>query len=568
MNPNTLSDRDTRRYDIDWLRVFATYLLLLFHVGMVFNPAPFYHVRNADVSLFFLILCGFIGLWHMPLFFLLAGWSAFASLSTRGTGEFLKERFFRLFVPLVTGCILLMPSIKYLELSSGLDANYTGLYVAPALQDSFRQVIQSGLPVAAPFNESFLDFLPTFFTDLSRFTWAHLWFVAYLLTFTILYLPLFGRLLRSGEWFKGGMSRWWVYVPILPLALIQVTMRERWPGLQNLINDWANFTYYSIFLIVGFLLARFPSLEKAAHSERKRALMIGLIATVVLLLGVLRAFSSPAVLLAHTAIAGWCFVLAFLGWARRLLSFTTPALGYLTESAFPVYLLHQSAIVIPGYFLIHLPLGLWTKFVVLFAVSSALTLAVYHLLVRPFAVPRFLCGMKARAYALRPRLAPGLTAAGVMLAAVVAIGTATSGAASHQLAASPIGRWYAEGGAAQVEISDCGGELCGRVVWLRSPFDENGCELRDRYNPDQSLRHRSVIGLDIVRGLAPSSGAEAVWKGGTIYDPGSGNTYRASLTVVGENRIELRGYVGIPLIGRTTSWFRVGSEPETCREAS
>ena len=154
-----------------------------------------------------------------------------------------------------------MPSIKYLELSSGLDANYTGLYVAPALQDSFRQVIPSGLPVAAPFNESFLDFLPTFFTDLSRFTWAHLWFVVYLLTFTILYLPLFGRILHAREWFKGGMSPVWVYAPILPLAVIQVTMRERWPGLQNLIDDWANFTYYSTFLIAGFLLARFPRLE-------------------------------------------------------------------------------------------------------------------------------------------------------------------------------------------------------------------------------------------------------------------------------------------------------------------
>jgi fucose 4-O-acetylase-like acetyltransferase len=179
--------------------VCATYLLVLFHTGMVFNPAPFYHVRNTDVSFFFLILCGFINLWHMPLFFLLAGWSTFASLSKRGTGEFLKERFFRLFVPLVTGCILLMPAIKYCELSSGFDANYTGLSVVPALQDSFRQVIPSGLPAAAPLNESFLDFLPTFFTDLSRFTWAHLWFVVYLLTFTILYLPPSARANGSSE---------------------------------------------------------------------------------------------------------------------------------------------------------------------------------------------------------------------------------------------------------------------------------------------------------------------------------------------------------------------------------
>ncbi len=563
MNSNTLSDSDTRRYDIDWLRVFATYLLLLFHVGMVFNPAPFYHVRNTDVSFFFLILCGFISLWHMPLFFLLAGWSAFASLSIRGTGDFLKERFFRLFVPLVTGCILLMPSIKYLELSSGLDANYTGLYVAPALQESFHQVIPSGLPTAPPFSESFLDFLPTFFTNLSRFTWAHLWFVAYLLTFTILYLPLFGRILRSREWFKGGMSVLWVYAPILPLAVIQVTMRERWPGLQNLIDDWANFAYYSTFLIAGFLLARFPSLEMAAQAERKRALAIGLIATFVLLLGVLGVFSSPAVILAHTAIAGWCFVLAFLGWARRLLSFTTPALRYLTESAFPVYLLHQSAIVIPGYFLIQLPLGLLTKFVLLFVVSSTLTLAVYHLLVRPFAVPRFLCGMKARARALRPRLAPGLTAAGVMLGALVAFGTATSSEASHQLAASPTGRWYAEGGAAQVDVSDCGGALCGRVTWLRSPFDENGCDLRDRYNPDPALRERPVIGVQILSGLEPAG--DHVWTGGVVYDPASGNTYHCTLSLEDENRLRLRGYIGVPLFGRTTTWIRVGSENQMCQ---
>jgi glucan biosynthesis protein C len=562
MSSNTLSDRDTRRYDIDWLRVFATYLLLLFHVGMVFNPTPFYHVRNTDVSLFFLILCGFISLWHMPLFFLLAGWSAFSSLSRRGTGEFLKERFFRLFVPLVTGCILLMPSIKYLELSSGLDANYTGLYVAPALQASFRQVIPSGLPVAAPFNETFLEFLPTFFTTLSRFTWAHLWFVAYLLTFTLLYLPLFRRILGSREWFRGGVSPWWVYAPIVPLAIIQVTMREHWPGLQNLINDWANFAYYSLFLIAGFLLARFPALEMAAQAERKRALAIGLSATLVLLFAVLGVFASPTVILAHTAIAGWCFVLACLGWARRLLSFTTPALRYLTESAFPVYLLHQSAIVIPGYFLIQLPLGPGTKFVSLFVLSSALTLAVYHLLVRPFAVPRFLCGMKARPGSLHPRLAPGLTTAGLMLVAMVAVGTTASSGASPRVSASPIGRWYAEGGAAQVDVSDCDGELCGRVMWLRSPFDENGCELRDRYNPDPASRERPVVGVQILSGLEPS-GDE--WTGGAIYDPASGNTYHCTLSTEGENRLRLRGYVGVPLFGRTTTWIRVGAENQMCQ---
>ena len=406
-----------RRHDIDWLRVFATYLLLLFHVAMVFNPAPFYHIRNADLSFIFLIVCGFIGLWHMPLFFLLAGWSAFASLSLRGTGGFVRERFFRLFVPLVAGCVLLMPAIKYLELSSGLDANYTGLYVAPELQAGFRQIIPSGLPVAAPFEQTFFEFLPSFFTDLTRFTWAHLWFVAYLLTFTLLYLPLFAGIRGSSRWLERRVSPIWVYAPIVPLAIVQVTMRERWPGLQNLVDDWANFAYYSTYLIAGFLLARFSALESAVHREWKRALAIAVASTLVLLLGVLQVFTSPAVILANSAIAGWCYVVALLGWSRERLSFRTPALDYLTESAFPVYLLHQAAIVIPGYFLIQLPLPLWAKFILLLVVASSLTVSAYHVLVRPFALTRFLCGMKGRTRIATRRIAAGATTAGFLVAA-------------------------------------------------------------------------------------------------------------------------------------------------------
>jgi uncharacterized protein (DUF2147 family) len=553
-----------RRYDIDWLRVSATYLLLLFHVGMVFNPAPFYHIRNTDQSFAMLILCGFIGLWHMPLFFLLAGWSAFSSLSVRSTGGFLRERFFRLFVPLVAGCVLLMPAIKYLELSSGLDANYSGLYVAPSLEAGFRKVIPSGLPVAVPFDESFLSFVPTFFTHLSRFTWGHLWFVAYLLTFTLLYLPLFRRIRASREGFEHA-SALWIYAPILPLAIIQMAMRERWPGLQNLIDDWANFAYYSVYLVAGFTLARFPALEAAMHLEHRRALAIGLAATVVLLLGVVGVFAAPKVLLASTAIAGWCFVVALLGWARRKLAFSTALLAYLTESAFPVYLLHQWAIVVPGYFLIRQPLGLWTKFFLLLLVSTALTIAIYHLLVRPFSFPRFLCGMKTRERSIHGRLAVALTSTAAGLLLVLAAGITPSSKAAPMRLASPIGHWYAEGGAAQVEITECSHGLCGRVASLRSPFDENGCGLLDVNNPDPQQRRRPVLGLEILHAAAGSAGDPQAWSG-TIYDPGSGHTYSCTIRYEGEDRLQLRGYIGVPLIGRTTTWIRVGREGQTCRD--
>jgi uncharacterized protein (DUF2147 family) len=130
--------------------------------------------------------------------------------------------------------------------------------------------------------------------------------------------------------------------------------------------------------------------------------------------------------------------------------------------------------------------------------------------------------------------------------------------------AEPLGQWYAEGGAAVVEIALCGDGPCGRVVWLHSPLDEDGCELRDKNNPDPALRNRPVVGLQILGGLVASDHKHVSWTGGTIYDPVSGNTYRCRLELDGHDRLRLRGYVGIPLVGRSTTWTRVGSDKTRC----
>jgi peptidoglycan/LPS O-acetylase OafA/YrhL len=397
-------DRPERRHDLDWLRVFATYMLFVFHVAMVFNPAPFYHIRNHEVALVMLILCGFISLWHMPLFFLLAGWSAFSSLRARGRRSFLNERFLKLLIPLLIGCALYGPAIKYLELSSGMDANYSGLYVSEALAPSFHSVIPSGLPTAPVFEESFLEFLPSFYTRLERFTWSHLWFIAYLFTFTLLYAPLFFRLART----RARLTRpraLWVYLPIVPLALIQLTLRERYPGLQNLYSDWANFGYYSVYLVVGFLLAREPELERVLHGERRRALGLALAATSLLLLAVLGVLHSTPLVLAGSAAAGWCWVVALLGFVHARVRESSPRRRYLVESAYPVYILHQPSIVLIGYALIQLPAsgaaGIAIKFGALLLLSVAAVLAVYHFAIRRSPILRFAHGMKPGA-ATRP----------------------------------------------------------------------------------------------------------------------------------------------------------------------
>jgi glucan biosynthesis protein C len=579
--PMQVSGTDGRRPDIDWLRIFATYLLFVFHGAMIFNPAPFFHVRNDQTSMVMLVVAGFISLWHMPLFFLLAGWSAAASLRLRGAAGFLRERTRRLAIPLVIGCVTIGPLIKYFELRSGLDLNHRGLSASAELQEGFAQVIPGGLPVAPPFEEGFLEFLPTFFSGLDRFTWGHLWFVAYLLVFSVLFLPVMLMLVRGAR--RAGQARHvrggfalppragCVYLPLVPLVAAQVLLRPYWPGIQNLYDDWANVAYYSTYLFAGLMLARSPALERVLDGERRRALAIASATTVMLLAGVLGVFRSEAVMLAGSAVAGWCFVVAILGYARGAFTRDGPAMHYLRESAFPVYIIHQLSLVLVGYVVVQWSLGIAAKYAIVLVLAVLLTMAFYHFVVRRVPVLRFAYGMRPLPRAARGVGVPSVTGGPVRVGAagplVLALGFLLASAQPSCAAAGqdPRGVWWAEGGSARVEILDCGPRLCGRVVWLRSPFGIDGCPLLDVHNPHADLRARPVLGIDILTNLEPEPGRPRRWVGGSIYDPGRGSTYSCTLDVDGD-RLELRGYIGLPLIGRTTTWYRVGTEDgRTCR---
>ena len=123
-----------------------------------------------------------------------------------------------------------------------------------------------------------------------------------------------------------------------------------------------------------------------------------------------------------------------------------------------------------------------------------------------------------------------------------------------------LGKWKTEHEESRVEIYNCGDKLCGKVVWLMEPFYTDskdgppGAPLVDSKNSDPALRSRPIIGLRIMEGF--SSIGENSWGNGTCYDPKSGKSYRGKIRLVKPPRLELRGYVGIPLFGRTAVWTR------------
>jgi len=138
---------------------------------------------------------------------------------------------------------------------------------------------------------------------------------------------------------------------------------------------------------------------------------------------------------------------------------------------------------------------------------------------------------------------------------------ALSGAAllsNAALAASPEGIWMPEGGGLKVELSNCAGNLCGRVVWLGEPLDQEGQPKTDRLNPDPSKRDRPLIGLEVVHGMSPAGPDR--WSG-VIYNADDGRTYRANLRVTDERTAVLEGCIlKVLCLGHT--WTRVASPLE------
>jgi uncharacterized protein (DUF2147 family) len=118
---------------------------------------------------------------------------------------------------------------------------------------------------------------------------------------------------------------------------------------------------------------------------------------------------------------------------------------------------------------------------------------------------------------------------------------------------SPVGIWKNDD--ATFEIFEDQGKLSGKIVALREPRTPEGKEKTDIHNPDAAKRERPIIGLVFLSGFTQKS--QTRWENGTIYDPKSGNTYSCSMQLDGPEKIDMRGFIGISLIGRTDVWTRV-----------
>ncbi|ACU05246.1 MULTISPECIES: DUF2147 domain-containing protein [Pedobacter] len=117
-----------------------------------------------------------------------------------------------------------------------------------------------------------------------------------------------------------------------------------------------------------------------------------------------------------------------------------------------------------------------------------------------------------------------------------------------------IGKWINSSGEAHVDITKKGEKYFGKIVWLKEPKDEKGNVKTDVKNPDENQRKQPILGLEILKNFVFDEGK---WTDGKIYDPKSGKTYSCNMTMKGNDILNMRGYIGFSLIGRSETWKRV-----------
>ncbi len=369
-------EQGARLHYIDWLRVLAVLLLFPFHTSRVFNAGEPFYIKSEFLSHALDFTLWFISLWHMQLLFVLAGASAYFSLRKRTGGVFVRERVTRLLVPLAFGILVLIPPQTWV--GAQYNSGYTGSYLSYLTSGDFlRWNIQEAGDYYGGFGI------------------GQLWFILFLFVISLLALPLFSWWRKSGApaaWLAERIARplWW-WIPALALLLA-----EAFPAVAG-----KNLAYYLVFFVLGYLTMASERFVVGAQRHAGLCLAGGWVACAAFIAGTPLRETTPDpslvrvgfVLLA--SVGAWATIIGMLGLGRRFLNAASPALNYLAEGSYPIYILHQTAIVLAGFFLVTgvVP-GPWPlQWIAVLTVAVAASFGGYEVVRRTGAL-RFLFGMR------------------------------------------------------------------------------------------------------------------------------------------------------------------------------
>jgi hypothetical protein len=351
----------TRLYYVDWLRVIAFAILIAYHSSVAFFPDMKWLISSPQGSETLSLVMMYPRAWRLALLFFVSGmgtWFVFRS----STGlDFLKERFLRLFVPLIFAmCVIVVPQVWYERM----------------WEDGYRG--------------SLLTFwLTRYFTEGKypdgNFTWAHMWFVGYLIVMCFVCYPVF-RLVTHPvmrpvmDWFERQARSNAIYLFFLLPLVLNLALSPFFPRQTNaLYNDGAWFAAWASWFGLGFLVAKHHAAVIGAIISRRHA-SLALSLTIAACLYVFSwtgagGYSigdynemTPLFKVLLFALA-WSTILAAVGYAAAHHNKGSRALSWLNRKIFPLYIVHQTVVVAALFYVLPLGLGVWTEYLLVAAAT-------------------------------------------------------------------------------------------------------------------------------------------------------------------------------------------------------
>jgi glucan biosynthesis protein C len=363
-----------RRYDIDWLRVIAILAVYLHHIGMPFNGDKF-HIMNSESSKILDDIMVFFEQFRLPLLFLISGTGTVFAFSKRTWVQFIKERSMRLLIPLCFGVLFIVPPQTYYEQIATLS--------------SYLDVYKNG-----------------------AFEINHLWFIENLFVMSLVVIPLIlflkssksNRLITSLDTMaskKYGILLW-----VIPLIIGTIILKIKYQSDSKEITNLSSTFYYGYFFICGMLFTSSQHIWNHLKTHRKFN-GIALLISTFLFYGYYffpDDYIEPYLTLGMRwnlwylvcALVGWTLVTTLLGYAQIWFDKKSVLLKRCNEAIYPFYILHQTVIIVLGYYIIQLDSSVTFKIVLLIVTSFPVIVIIYRFLIYPFKIPRLLFGMKKK----------------------------------------------------------------------------------------------------------------------------------------------------------------------------
>lgn len=388
--PLQLKATKTRLIELDWLRVLAFGLLILYHVGMLYAEAWGWHYKSSYSSHFLTNIMLWSNQWRMCLLFFISGAAVYFLLESQPRWVFLNKRVPLLLLPLIFGMLVIVVPQVYVE------ANSTGVLVCPNFWHFWYIYL----------DQTSAEFAPHKTIGQMHLTWNHLWFLPYLLAYTLIIwasypLQKSPKLIPIWQFLRAKTPMPLVIVlPIFIFYSIGWALYAKYPTTHNFVWDWFNHARSLFSFLLGYTLVQLPNIWTRFAAQRWILLVTALCSYTYILFAfnggslgdnIIAKEVSGLLWAANT----WLWMLCVIAWAQHIFTNSNPVLRYLNKGVYCFYILHQTLIIAIAYFLVPMKVGPALE-PILIILSVAIGCVVLYELIRRLPLVPILFGIQTR----------------------------------------------------------------------------------------------------------------------------------------------------------------------------